>query len=49
MNPDGEVLGVIFGTAIDESETGYALTADEVISTIGEFSTREVDTGACVA
>ena len=49
VNPDGEVLGVIFGTAIDESETGYALTADEVISTIGEFSTREVDTGACVA
>lgn len=49
LTTDGDVLGVIFGTAVDESETGYALSADEVISTIGEFSTVAVDTGACVA
>ncbi|MGV0426259.1 MarP family serine protease [Corynebacterium pyruviciproducens] len=49
LTTDGDVLGVIFGTAVDESETGYALSADEVISTIGEFSTAAVDTGACVA
>ena len=49
LTTDGDVLGVIFGTAVEESETGYALSADEVISTIGEFSTAAVDTGACVA
>lgn len=49
LTTDGDVLGVIFGTAVDESETGYALSADEVISTIGEFSAAAVDTGACVA
>lgn len=49
LTTDGDVLGVIFGTAVDESETGYALSADEVISTIGEFSTAAVDTGVCVA
>ncbi|MCI6205728.1 MAG: MarP family serine protease [Corynebacterium glucuronolyticum] len=49
LTTDGQVLGMIFGTALDETETGYALTADEVISTIGDFSTSEVDTGACVA
>lgn len=27
---DGQVLGVVFGASADESDIGYALTADEV-------------------
>lgn len=30
LAPDGTVLGVIFGAAIDEADVGFALTADEV-------------------
>lgn len=30
LAPDGTVLGVIFGAAIDETDVGFALTADEV-------------------
>ena len=30
LAPDGTVLGVIFGAAIDETDVGFALTAEEV-------------------
>jgi S1-C subfamily serine protease len=30
LAPDGSVLGVIFGAAIDETDVGFALTAEEV-------------------
>ncbi|MCQ4626242.1 MarP family serine protease [Corynebacterium sp. CCUG 65737] len=49
--PDGAVVGVIFGTAVDGSETGFALTMDQVQRVVGEYVglTAAVDTQACVA
>lgn len=51
VNTAGEVLGVVFGASVDDSETGYALTADEVNAQIGDVTrlTHPVDTGECVA
>jgi len=47
--PDGTVLGVVFASAIDDPETGYALTAAEVATaaTTGAGASTRVDTGAC--
>lgn len=46
---DGRVYGVVFASAADDSETGYALTADEVgaSASAGRQSTAAVPTGAC--
>ncbi|MCZ2803831.1 MarP family serine protease [Modestobacter sp. VKM Ac-2983] len=49
LAPDGSVLGVVFASAIDDPDTGYALTAAEVSEamTIGGAAVSEVGTGAC--
>jgi S1-C subfamily serine protease len=49
FDPSGHVLGVVFASAIDDPNTGYALTADEVAAaaTQGATATGEVSTGAC--
>ncbi|MBM7771384.1 S1-C subfamily serine protease [Actinokineospora baliensis] len=49
VNPNGEVIGVVFGAAVDNSETGYALTAAEVRAEVDQApSLREpVGTGRC--
>jgi hypothetical protein len=46
---DGSVLGVVFASAIDDPNTGYALTADQVAqaASTGSRSAAEVSTGAC--
>ncbi|WP_407688688.1 acid resistance serine protease MarP [Mycobacterium sp. HUMS_1102779] len=47
---NGHVLGVVFGAAVDDPDTGFVLTADEVagqLSRIGD--TQAVRTGACVS
>jgi S1-C subfamily serine protease len=46
---DGSVLGVVFASAIDDPETGYALTGPQVseAATIGSTARAEVGTGAC--
>jgi S1-C subfamily serine protease len=46
---DGAVLGVVFATALDSSDTGYALTAAEVApdATRGRTASVPVGTGAC--
>lgn len=46
---DGSVLGVVFATALDSSDTGYALTAGEVapVATAGADARTGVGTGAC--
>lgn len=51
LDMQGRVLGVVFGAAVDESDTGYALTAAEVAQQVGDVTsyTRPVDTQACVA
>ena len=48
---EGRVLGVVFGASLDESDTGYALTAAEVHARVGDVSelTAPVGTGECVA
>jgi S1-C subfamily serine protease len=46
---DGSVLGVVFASAIDDPNTGYALTALQVgdAARAGETATNKVDTGPC--
>lgn len=46
---DGHVLGVVFGAAVDDPDTGFVLTADEVASQLSRIGdTRMVGTGSCV-
>jgi S1-C subfamily serine protease len=49
FDPQGHVLGVVFASAIDDPNTGYALTAEEVgnAATRGATAQTEVGTGAC--
>jgi S1-C subfamily serine protease len=47
---NGQVLGVVFGAAVDNNDTGFVLTAKEVagqLAAIGD--TAPVATGACVS
>jgi hypothetical protein len=43
------VLGVVFASAIDDPDTGYALTASEVADAAagGMNATAPADTGPC--
>lgn len=46
---DGHVLGVVFGAAVDDPDTGFVLTADEVASQLARVGdTQLVGTGSCV-
>ncbi len=47
--PDGTVLGVIFAAAVDQQQTGFALTVEEVARAArsGRSATAEVGTGDC--
>jgi S1-C subfamily serine protease len=49
FSTDGSVLGVVFASAIDDPNTGYALTATQVggAARAGENATAEVGTGPC--
>lgn len=49
LTPDGRVYGVIFAKSLDNSHTGYALTADEVRGDAGRGSTadRRAGTQGC--
>lgn len=51
IRPNGEVIGVVFGAAVDGSDTGYALTLGQVEQVVGDYVglTRAVDTQRCVA
>jgi S1-C subfamily serine protease len=51
LAPDGTVLGVIFGAAIDETDVGFALTADEVAPVVqaGLTDDTPASTEACTA
>lgn len=50
LDTDGEVLGVVFASAVDDPETGYALTAAAVAeaAAAGATASGEVSTGDCV-
>ena len=49
LAPDGSVLGVVFASAIDDPDTGYALTAQQVSQAAqnGRTALATVDTGPC--
>jgi S1-C subfamily serine protease len=49
LTPSGRVAGVVFAAAVDDSHTGYALTAAEVApdATAGATATRTVSTMGC--
>jgi len=49
ISPDGTVLGVVFASAIDDPDTGYALTGAEVAeaATAGAGAVAAADTGPC--
>ncbi|MEU3874220.1 MULTISPECIES: MarP family serine protease [Streptomyces] len=49
LTPDGKVYGVVFAKSLDNAETGYALTADEVHQDAVYGSTAEgrVNTQSC--
>jgi S1-C subfamily serine protease len=49
VSPSGKVYGVIFAKSLDDDNTGYALTVDEVRSDAenGVKATKPVDTQSC--
>lgn len=47
---NGKVLGVVFGAAVDNNDTGFVLTAKEVAGQLAKIGdTAPVGTGACVS
>lgn len=47
---NGHVLGVVFGAAVDDAETGYALTANEVSGELHNIgNTTAATTGSCIS
>ncbi|MFG2139009.1 MarP family serine protease [Streptomyces sp. NPDC048650] len=49
LTPKGEVYGVVFAKSLDDSRTGYALTADEVREDVtkGRTAVRQVNSQGC--
>ncbi|MFG2637509.1 MarP family serine protease [Streptomyces sp. NPDC048362] len=49
LTPEGQVYGVVFAKSLDDADTGYALTADEIRPDIdrGRTATEEVGTDSC--
>lgn len=49
INRSGQVLGVVFGAAVDNNDTGFVLTANEVSRQLAKAnSSAKVPTGTCV-
>ncbi|MFZ3271471.1 MAG: acid resistance serine protease MarP [Mycobacterium sp.] len=47
---NGQVLGVVFGAAVDDNDTGFVLTAKEVAAQLAHIGdTTPVSTGVCVS
>lgn len=50
LDLNGRVLGVVFGAAVDDNDTGFVLTAKEVSAQLAKLGdTQPVGTGACVS
>ncbi|MET7850335.1 MarP family serine protease [Streptomyces avermitilis] len=49
LTPEGKVYGVVFAKSLDDANTGYALTADEVQKDItqGRTANQQVDSDSC--
>jgi S1-C subfamily serine protease len=49
IDRSGKVLGVVFGAAVDDADTGFVLTGKEVDRQLAKIgNTERVPTGACV-
>ncbi|MGC0366421.1 S1-C subfamily serine protease [Rhodococcus sp. 27YEA15] len=50
VDDQGRVLGVVFGAAVDDSDTGFVLTANEIERQVSMATgaTTPVSTGACI-
>ncbi|KLI10028.1 serine protease [Mycolicibacterium conceptionense] len=49
INRAGKVLGVVFGAAVDDADTGFVLTAKEVEHQLAKVgNTQRVATGTCI-
>ncbi|MGB5112205.1 MAG: acid resistance serine protease MarP [Mycobacterium sp.] len=49
IDKDGRVLGVVFGAAVDDADTGFVLTAKEVLpQRLKVGNTTPVPTGTCI-
>ncbi|HET8993708.1 MULTISPECIES: MarP family serine protease [unclassified Rhodococcus (in: high G+C Gram-positive bacteria)] len=50
VDPQGQILGMVFGAAVDDTDTGFALTASEVSRqlAIADSMVAAVETGACI-
>jgi len=49
INRAGSVIGVVFGAAVDDNDTGFVMTTDEVSRQLAKIgNTAKVPTGACV-
>lgn len=49
INRSGKVLGVVFGAAVDDADTGFVLTAKEVEQQLTKIgNTQRVTTGTCI-
>ena len=50
IDRDGKVLGVVFGAAVDDADTGFVLTAEEVAKQMAKVGGQDaVPTGKCVS
>lgn len=49
LTPDGKVYGMVFAKSLDDPDTGYALTVDEVREDItqGRTANQQVDSDSC--
>ncbi|WP_053914542.1 MarP family serine protease [Streptomyces sp. SCSIO 75703] len=49
LTPQGEVYGVVFAKSLDDPDTGYALTVDEIREDIekGRAANQQVDSDSC--
>ncbi len=49
INRAGQVIGVVFGAAVDDDDTGFVMTTNEVSRQLARIgNTAKVATGACV-
>lgn len=50
IDRDGRVLGVVFGAAVDDADTGFVLTANEVAKQMSKVgNTQRVATDTCIS
>jgi S1-C subfamily serine protease len=51
IDPSGQVIGLVFGAAVEDPDTGFTLTADQVRSeaNLARAQSAEVSTGSCAA